>query len=141
MQQFLLMAHSGWRWLVFVAAVLSLGYGLWGWLTNQRWQPTARKILLFATIAVDIQWLLGIVLYIARSGWQAQYGTAARFEHPFIMTLAFVAMHVANARAKRATADRSRYQIMALGTLVAVVLVVVGIMRLAGGSSRLFGMG
>ncbi|MBP8250955.1 MAG: hypothetical protein KAX40_01225 [Herpetosiphon sp.] len=142
MQNFLFMAHSGWRYIVLVAVIAAIGYGVYGFLTNQRWNDTARKIMLFATIAIDIQFLLGLILYVVRKGWEEQWGAGSRFEHPFFMLLALAVMHIVSGRTKKIKIERSRYQVMAMGTLVAVLLVVGGILRLTGGSmGRVFGMG
>ena len=62
LETFLLRAHSGWRWIAVVALLVAIGYGLWGWLGKKSWTATSRKITLFATIALDIQLLLGIAL-------------------------------------------------------------------------------
>ncbi len=139
MTKIIFAAHSGWRWIALLAVVVAIGYGLWGWLGNQSWNQTGRKIAMFATIALDIQLLLGLVLYVLQKGWNMP--TGARFEHPTFMVLALVAVHVMSAKIKRGSGNQARYRLLALGTLAALVLIVLGIVRLPGGADRLFTMG
>lgn len=139
MTKIIFAAHSGWRWIALLAIVVAIGYGLWGWLSNQPWNQTGRKIAMFATISLDIQLLLGLVLYVLEKGWNMP--TGVRFEHPTFMILALVAVHVMSVRIKRGRGDQTRYRLLALGTLLALVLIVVGIVRLPGGAERLFTMG
>ncbi|KPL83676.1 hypothetical protein [Herpetosiphon geysericola] len=138
MSSFLLNAHSGWRWIVMLAIVVAVGYGLWGWLTKQSWNDTARKIMLFTTIAIDIQLLLGLALYVVNKSWSQLNPATVRFEHPTVMVLALGLAHVVNTKVKRGEIPAARYRLMALGTIAVLVLIVVGIMRLPG--NRLFGM-
>jgi hypothetical protein len=131
-------AHSGWRWIALLATVVAIGYGLWGWLSRQSWNQTGRKIAMFATIALDIQLLLGLVLYalVGSKNLPAQ----SRFAHPLMMVLALVTIHVMSARVKRGSGDQARYRLLALGTLAALALIVAGIASLPGGAERIFSM-
>ncbi|MBM7845318.1 hypothetical protein [Herpetosiphon giganteus] len=138
MSSFLLNAHSGWRWIVMLAILVAVGYGLWGWLTKQPWSDTARKIMLFTTIAIDIQLLLGLALYVVNKSWSQLNPATVRFEHPTVMVLALGLAHVVNTKVKRGEIPAARYRLMALGTIAVLVLIVVGILRLPG--NRLFGM-
>lgn len=141
MEKILFAAHSGWRWVALLAALVAVGYGLWGWLGGRSWTAQGRKIALFATIALDIQLLGGLILYVVGERWSSAFPTGVRFEHPTIMLLALVAIHVTNARLKRGTNTGGRYRLLALGTAAAVLLIVVGIVRLPGGADRLLTMG
>lgn len=141
MTKIIFMAHSGWRWVALLAVVVAFGYGLWGWLGGKSWNPTGRKLAMFATIALDIQLLLGLTLYALEKAWASGLPTGVRFEHPTMMILALVAIHAMSVRVKRGSGDQARYRWLALGTLAALVLVVVGISRLPGGAERLFTVG
>lgn len=138
MQTFLLSAHSGWRWIVMLAVLVAIGYGLWGWLTKQPWNDLARKIMLYTTIAIDIQLLGGLALYVANKSWSQLNPAQIRFEHPTMMVLALGLAHVVSVKVKRGKVPATRYTWMALGTLAVLVLIVVGILRLPG--DRLFAM-
>jgi hypothetical protein len=140
MEKILFAAHSGWRWVALLATLVAIGYGLWGWLGGRSWTAQGRKIALFATIALDIQLLGGLVLYVVGERWSKAFSTGVRFEHPTIMLLALVAIHVTNARLKRGTNTGGRYRLLALGTALALLLIIVGIIRLPGGADRLMTM-
>ena len=140
MEKILFAAHSGWRWVALLATLVAIGYGLWGWLGGRSWTAQGRKIALFATIALDIQLLGGLVLYVVGERWSNIHPTTVRFEHPTIMLLALVAIHVTNARLKRGTNTGGRYRLLALGTTIALALIVVAIVRLPGGADRLTSM-
>ncbi len=122
-----------------LAIVVAIGYGLWGWLTNQRWSTTGRRITMFATIAVDIQLLLGIVLYVSYmiDGRWSAYSASVKFAHPLMMILALGAIHMTNVRVKRA--DRGKFRVLAVGAIITLVLVVLGIAAL-GDASRIYTM-
>ncbi len=70
MQLLLLYAHSGWRYVVIFVVLLTLAKFLIGWLGRAQWQGWDQRLGLAALIAVDIQVLLGLVLWIMSSGWQ-----------------------------------------------------------------------
>jgi hypothetical protein len=141
MEKILFAAHSGWRWVALLATLVAIGYGLWGWLSGRSWTAQGRKIALFTTIALDIQLLLGLVLYVVRESWKAGNPTGVRFEHPTLMLLALAAVHVTSARLKRGTNTGGRYRLLALGTTIALALIIVAIVRLPGGAERLTTMG
>lgn len=140
MTNILYAAHSGWRWIALLATLVAVGYGLWGWLGNHPWRANGRKLALFAMIALDIQVLLGLGLYAAEGAWKSGMPTGIRFEHPTFMILALVAIHTMYARVKRDSGVGSRYRLLALGTLAALVLIVIGVARLPGGAERLVTM-
>jgi hypothetical protein len=140
MEKILFAAHSGWRWVALLATLVAIGYGLWGWLGGRSWTAQGRKIALFATIALDIQLLLGLVLYVVGERWSSIYPATVRFEHPVTMLLALAAVHITSARLKRGTNTGGRYRLLALGTTIALLLIVVAIVRLPGGATRLTSM-
>ena len=140
MEKILYAAHSGWRWVAVLALVVAIGYGVWGWLGKREWSAQSRRITLFATIMLDIQLLLGLVLYVIGERWSAAFSSGVRFEHPVIMLLALGAVHVVNARVKRGGSAAARYRLLAFGTLAVLVLIVVGVVRLPGGADRLLTM-
>jgi hypothetical protein len=140
MEKILYAAHSGWRWVALLATLVAIGYGLWGWLGGRSWTAQGRKIALFATIALDIQLLGGLLLYVVGERWSKSFAPSIRFEHPTIMLLALAAVHITGARLKRGTNTGGRYRLLALGTTIALVLIIVAIVRLPGGATRLTSM-
>jgi hypothetical protein len=100
-----LLLHSWLRWIVVVLGVVAIARAAAG--------GRDRSSLLF-TIAIDIQFLLGVLLYTAlspmtRSAMQnmdaAMHTPALRFwavEHPVAMLLALVLAHVGRSKPRRA---------------------------------------
>ena len=127
----LLMAHSGWRWLVILAGLVFLVRMLWGWFGKDQWRPLDQRLGLILTIVVDIQVLLGIILWIIQQRWTGA-NPLASFEHPFTMLLGVAIMHVGWSRAKKAD-ESSRFRQAALWVAVAAVLIALGIVRIDAG--------
>lgn len=128
------LAHSYWRWAVLGAAVTVLVRSFTGFVAGREWTHSDEKAGRLFITALDIQVLLGVVLYFGFSPfWPATYhsfhetmrGQVARFfgiEHETAMLLAFIAAHVGCARSKRARPDMRKHSIM-LTALVVFFLV------------------
>lgn len=124
-------AHSGWRYIVLLVIGLALLKFLIGWLGKQQWGKFDRILGIATPIVIDIQWLLGLILWIMQQRWLG--GSAlVSWEHPTTMTLALIAAHIGWSRAKRSTTDTAKYQAAFLGFLVAGLLVAVGVARITG---------
>jgi hypothetical protein len=101
-----LIFHSWLRWLIVL-------FGVWAVFEAARGRALGRGGLFF-TIALDVQLLLGVLLYVALSpvtqAALADMGAAMRnstwrfwvAEHPALMILAVVCGHVARVVARRA---------------------------------------
>ena len=130
MTYFLMMAHSGWRWIVLALMVVALLDMLLGWFSKRHWNYTVDSGLLIATrISLYIQVALGVVLWILLGYWNNMRFTA---EHAIILLLAVGAVEFGAAKAKRAEDPTSKYKFGAIGLIVALVLVFVGL-RIVGG--------
>jgi heme A synthase len=123
--------HSFWRYAVLIAAVVAFVGALAGWLGSLPARPTARRAGLLYVIAIDLQAALGIVLWFLRGGMGQE--RPFRLEHPLIMILAVVAIHVGQVMAKRAKSDKGAAGIVAIAIAVSFVLVLVGIPGLVTG--------
>lgn len=124
-------AHSGWRYLVLLVLGLAILKLLIGLLGRQQWGRFDQLLGVATPIMIDIQWLLGIILWIIEQRWMG--GSAlVSWEHPTTMTLALVAAHVGWSRAKRSTNDRAKFQAAFIGFLVTGVLLAVGVARITG---------
>ena len=74
MTYFLLQAHSGWRWIVLILIIVTLIKTLIGWLGKQQWTNLDTKLMFFSRIAVYIQVILGVLLYLFTQKWSAGFG-------------------------------------------------------------------
>lgn len=132
MYSFIVMAHSGWRYIVLLILAIAIIKYLIGWLGNGKWASFDATLNRFTPIAVDVQWLLGIIIWIMGSWW-ANSDARVAWEHPITMTLALVAGHVTAVYVRRATDDRRKFMIGALGYLLTGVLIAVGVITVVGG--------
>lgn len=139
MYAFVLFLHSLTRWIVLLLVAGGAIKAAAGAATGAPYVPADRKLGLAATIALDVNFLLGLVLYlglspIVRTAWSdmgaAMKDGALRFfavEHFVLMLLAVVAAHVGTGLAKKAADDTGRHKRVALGLTVALLLIVLGI--------------
>lgn len=134
----LLSAHNLTRWAVLVTAVWALAHAWRGYLSRGRWGRGARLPGLVFTTVLNLQFVLGLMLYFnspfVRPVFTAPaYATSSTFAavftllHPVAMTAAAVLAQVAYSAAKRAADDRRRYRAAAVGYGVAVALVLAAV--------------
>lgn len=133
MYTFLLMAHSGWRYIALVLLAVAVIKFVWGWLQKSDWRTLDRQIGLFTTIGVDIQVLLGLILWAVAAGMGLVGGRVVRMmEHPVLMLIAIVIMHIGWSRARKAAIDADKFRIAALTFIVTGLLVAVSVARVTG---------
>jgi uncharacterized membrane protein YozB (DUF420 family) len=132
----LLALHNILRWVVVVLAVLALVRAYRGWLGKRDWMPVDRKVGSFFAISMDIQLLLGLILYfflspLTRPVLEGQMGLVMgnqemRFfgvEHIFYMILGVVFVHAGTILSRRAVEAVNKHKRAAiLFSLVALVL-------------------
>jgi hypothetical protein len=124
-----LILHSLWRWVVLLLAVAAIIKGFMGWFGQQRWQALDDRLGLFYTIAYDIQFLLGLILLI---GLAVMSGLGRiGMEHALVMFIGAAVVHITRSRAKKAATDTAKHQTTAVGFLVSLLLVIVGIIRVS----------
>ncbi len=121
--------HSFWRWVVLIVAVLTALKAVLGWLANQSWGNVDNLLGMLFTTAFDIQFLLGTAVYAG--SWLALhpvrwYSSILRLstEHVLVMIIALVVAHIVRSRAQKATADRARFRISAIGFIISMLLIV-----------------
>lgn len=132
----LLFLHSWLRWLVIVAGVAALGGASGGLASGRPWLPSDNTRSLLFTVSLDVQVLIGVILYgvlspVTRSGF-ADIGTAMRdpvlrfytVEHVFGMLVALALAHIGRKRARAAAdpAARFRRTLLFVGLALAVLL-------------------
>ncbi len=123
--EFLVGLHSLWRWVVLLFMVIALVRSLMGWFRNSPWTANDRTTTLLATSAIDIQFLLGLIVYGMGQHWN---GTAfIAYIHPTIMLIALVIVHLTSTMAKRQTSDVAKHRMIAIGLLIALFLVTAAI--------------
>src|SRR5690349_11658024 len=109
MADFILKAHSGWRYMVILVVIVALIKFLIGWLTNSRWSRLDQGLGTATPIVMDIQLLLGLVLWIVQQRWMGS-NPLASWEHPVTMIIAIAVAHIGWSRTKKSTADQVKYR-------------------------------
>lgn len=122
--------HSILRWaIVLIAAVAVIKFAI-GWLGKQAYQSVDRGLMSGYTGLMDLQLLLGIVLFIV---WWVQSNELLRFrlEHAITMILAVFVAHLT--MRWRGAADNVRFRNNLIAIVVSLLLVVAGIFVLPQG--------
>ena len=108
-----LAVHSYLRWVVLLLALLAVARAWSGWRTSRAWTPADDKVGRFFSIALDVQVMIGLVLYVAvspltRAALQdfgaAMSNSVLRFfavEHIFGMLIAVTLVHIGRAKSRR----------------------------------------
>lgn len=132
MINFMFQAHSGWRYIVILVAVVTIVKLLIGWVSNGKWAQLDQRLGMALPIVMDIQLLLGLVLYLmAPSAWFVGRHIGAS-EHFGTMVLAIIAAHITWSRVKKSTVDAAKFRIGTIGFAIAGLLVGLGVLRITG---------
>lgn len=131
--------HDTLRWLLLLSLVTTLVKYLIGWLGNQPWKKTDNLMGIIFTSLMDLQLLVGLVLYFFLSPitkfafsdiGAAMKDTELRFyavEHFLMMLIAVVLVHIGRAKSKKAATDAGKFKIATLFYGLALVVMLVAI--------------
>jgi hypothetical protein len=133
MYEILREAHSGWRYLVILVGLIAVIRMLIGWFTSGAWSTLDRRLGTIFVSVLDIQVLLGLVLWIMLPGWSLGPSAPAAYEHPVTMILAVAVAHGSWSMARRREPDTAKFRIAAIGFIVSAILIALGVTRIAGG--------
>lgn len=135
----LLHTHNMFRWLVLIALVLALIFAFIGWAGKKEWTKRDKITGLVLTIFMDIQFLIGLILYafvspLTKAAF-ADFGAAMKnpdlrfyaVEHILIMLVALVFVHVGKSKTKKGTLSWKKHRAAAIWFGLALVLVLAGI--------------
>jgi hypothetical protein len=139
MYEFTLILHNLMRWVVVALALFALVRIYLGLFGKKDWSETDRRALSFYSISLDIQLLIGLLLYFVVSPLMANirtdFGMAMsdsnlRFfavEHTVLMLVAVALGHVAVIMARRAGSSPSKFRQGAIWLTLSVLAVLVAI--------------
>jgi hypothetical protein len=135
----LLTIHSLLRWLVLASALAAIAVCVSGWAGRKPWSQTVRRFGVMFVASMDLQFLLGLVLYV----WASPIVKAAlqnmaaamkqkelRFfavEHVTSMLLALIFAHLGSILAKKAASDPGKYRRAAICWSLSLLCVLAGI--------------
>lgn len=138
MYEFVLALHNLVRWVVLILAILAVVRAYLGWFGKRAWTGRDRQVGMFTGIALDIQLLIGLLLYIffsplTRSAFQ-NFGAAMgnsdlRFfavEHVFTMVLAVVFAHLGSILPRKVENAMIKHQRAAIWFSLLLVILLLG---------------
>ena len=125
--------HSIWQWVILVVAGLVALRFLAGWLGKQRYTSLDDRIGMVFTIFLDIQFLLGLLLWLFGPFSFRQLSVAMgnpllRFyllEHNVIFLIALVLAHIGRGRTKKAVDDAAKHRAAAIFFLLSFVFILI----------------
>jgi hypothetical protein len=134
----LLTFHSLLRWIVILAGLLAFIRAAAGASGRKSWTPADDRAGFWFSIALDVQFLVGLVLYFFLSPLTAaalnNFGGAMKdstlrffaVEHVFGMLIAIALVHIGRARARKADSFR-RHKVAAIFFGLALIAILVAI--------------
>lgn len=134
----ILALHNLVRWVIIITGLLAIGSAIWGVLQRRDWTKTDRLIGMFFSIALDVQLVLGGLLYfvyspltrIAFQDFSAAMGESnLRFfslEHALYMALAVVLVHVGSISSRKASTSMQQHRRALLWFLLAGLMIALG---------------
>jgi hypothetical protein len=138
MYQVILAIHNIVRWVVLILGVIVVIRGLVGWFGKREWSTMDRKLGVYFTSSIDVQLLVGLILYVFlspittsafRDFGAVMSNDGLRFfaiEHAVIMLLAVVFAHLGGVYSKRASASKDKYKMAAIWYGLALIAVLLG---------------
>jgi hypothetical protein len=138
MYEFVLNVHNIIRWFALIVGIVIAVLAFLGWFGKKDWSERDRKWGMYYTIAMDIQLLLGLLLYfffspLMRQAFQnfsaAMSNQGMSFfaiEHPFAMLLAVVFAHLGSALSKKAPDSTGKFKRAAIWYTLSVLLLIIG---------------
>lgn len=126
--------HSNWALAVLALLVIAIANSLVGLLSKKSFTTVDKKIFLYAVIGVHIQFLLGIVSYMASTKTQAamqDFGAAMKnstlrlyaVEHPLMLLIGIIIITVGFSKAKRAATDVAKFKNIFIYYLIGTILI------------------
>ena len=138
MYPIVLAIHNVVRWVVLIAGALAVFRAVAGVVNRGAWSGSDRLVGMIYTSSIDLQFLLGLILYIflspiTHSAFQS-FGSAMgnpslRFFaliHPFYMVLAVVLAHLGSSLSRKAASDAARFQRALIWYGLSFVLILLG---------------
>ena len=134
----LLHTHNLFRWLILISILAALIFALIGWFGKKPWTRKDNLASLLLTIFIDIQLILGLVLYFISpftKSAMADFGAAMKnsvlrfyaVEHVLMMLIALILVHVGRSKLKKATTSLHKHKTAAIWFGLAFILILIGI--------------
>jgi hypothetical protein len=135
MYSFVIALHSLVRWAVLIAGLLAVARGITGWRRRRPWTLADERAGLWFTISLDVQFLLGLTLYLFLSpitsaafhDFGSVMGNAGlRFwtvEHVVGMVVGIALAHVGRGRIHKTGSDERRQKLAAIFFTLSILVI------------------
>ena len=138
MYTFILAVHNILRWIILILAIAALVRAYWGWFGKRDWTATDRKVGSFYSISLDVQLILGLILYFVLSPIVSknlsnfmtlladQLFRFFALEHTLIMVIAIILAHVGAATSRRAVENTIKHRRAAIWFTLSFIAILLG---------------
>ncbi|HBY97704.1 MAG: hypothetical protein M5U01_02440 [Ardenticatenaceae bacterium] len=109
--------HSLNRWLIIALAVIVTLLSAWGYFAKRLYTPLEDRLGLIYVALLDIQILLGVLLFLL--GHISQSSVL----HALVMLTAIVVAHIGRARARRANLPAAKHVMQGLGSFLSLAII------------------
>ena len=139
MYSFVLAIHNIVRWLVLIFGIIAIVRAYLGWFGKKEWTDLDDKLGMGLTISIDVQFLLGLLLYIFLSPITtnafanmsaAMSDSGTRYfliEHSLMMLVAIILAHIGRSQAKKADTDAGKHKASAIFYTLALLVILAAI--------------
>ncbi|MDQ3927881.1 MAG: hypothetical protein M3328_01910, partial [Chloroflexota bacterium] len=117
--------HSIFRWVVLLTAVAAIGVAVLSATGTRRWGVLGDRASLFFTLAMDIQFLIGVLVWVLERRWEGD--VALGWLHPLAMLLAVALAHIGRSRADRDATSGEKGRQAAIFFSVSLLMILVAI--------------
>jgi len=124
MTNFLMNAHSGLRYLILLAGVLTVLYAAYGVASRRAYDKTIRILASSFAGTIHLQLLLGLALLFSGLFQPAVMG------HLFMMLFAAAAAQIPVSVMRRRSEERKSYLPHGIAALVALAMIVAGVLAI-----------
>jgi len=138
MYPFVLATHNLVRWLVLTAAIVAIAWAVVGWLKKKEWTKTGDLTGAIFVGLLDLNVLLGLILYLFLSPITTQvvfanFGAAMKdnmlrfyaVEHIFTMLVALALAHVGRVLSKKASDAMKKHRAAVIWFTLSLLAIVV----------------
>lgn len=120
MIEFFVSAHMWWQYVVLLAVIVSLFFAF----RSAMMDSTAETVYRVTAVTVDVQVALGLVIWLANSGWSLDFMQG--WLHPILGLAALGVLHAFVGRARKGHPEVANRTVRT-GLIIAIVLVVAAI--------------
>lgn len=132
--------HSGWRYIILILLILAIVFGYQTSRGKRPFPGITRKMGLFTMIAVDIQLVVGLVLYFNFLSLFTDFKIGKLtdqlgvpifrnivLDHAVGMFLGLILIHIGYAKAKKSISDLESGRKQFMWMLIALILILISI--------------